>query len=112
MARCIAPVLVPRHSGLGAPLLGAALPAPPACGSGPAVLVGQLAAPAVVPARLRQQPAPHPHAGCALPCSTRANVEMLESLDGMVGAYGVADEVATAIQGKKQELQVGAQKNA
>lgn len=37
---------------------------------------------------------------------------MLESLDGMVGAYGVADEVATAIQGKKQELQVGAQKNA
>lgn len=39
---------------------------------------------------------------------TRANVEMLESLDGMVGAYGVADEVATAIQGKKQELQEAA----
>lgn len=42
-----------------------------------------------------------------MPRSTMGGVEVLESVDGMVGAWVVADEVATQIQEKKQELQVG-----
>lgn len=39
---------------------------------------------------------------------TMGGVEVLESVDGMVGAWVVADEVATQIQEKKQELQEAA----
>ncbi|KAL4421476.1 hypothetical protein ABPG75_010767 [Micractinium tetrahymenae] len=50
---------------------------------------------------------PRPALPCPA-CSKISCVEVLESLDGMVGAYEVADEMASAIQGKKVELQEAA----